>query len=545
MDKFNQFIRFLEERLNRRIWSIVSASVAFLGFCGAVVVGPASLLSPVFWVPGLLGLLFLAALWFRTLVAWIRRIDWKHAVGSGIAFAAFLVLLVLANVFLARRPIRVDLTSTRLYTLSPVSKQILKGLDEPVRIVFFRTPAGVNQSVADILRLYEKASRLVKVETVDPEEKPLLAKQYDLQSLPINNEPVYSTVFIEQAGRTEKVDGLTVDFVPNSQGGVQPMVDLDRELERKISSAIDRLRGPVKKIYFTAGHGEGDIASTEKTGFSRLRNYLSQENYDTDLFHPAVSASVPGDAALVVILDPRKRFEDREISVLDAYLRSGGRLLILANPGRPHGLNRLVKDWGFSFTSDTVVDPASCYWFQPAVPYVTRYGLHAAVENLAAASVFPEAGSLVRAETPPTDSAVKVRELVRTSDKSWGETEAITPEKKPTYTEGIDGKGPRTIGIAAETEVEGVTSGVIAFGDADFAANAFADLGSNLDLFLNCVNYLAAKKELSGIASRAGSRRTMTLGNSSIRFLFLISVVLLPASFLASGIVFFWRRRRR
>lgn len=529
-------------RIPKTPTTAVLAATAFLTLCAAVILGPASPATPWLWSASGLTLLLLALLRLEELLRLLRGVNWRTSLPASTVFAAFLGILVLANLIASRRPLRIDLTSERLYTLSPVSRAVLKELQEPVRITFFRTPNQANRTVEDILRLYTKASRLVSLETVDPTEKPGLAQRYDLQALPFGEGPLYSTIIIEHAGRTEKLEGLKVDFLPDYTRGMSPVVDYDRDLERKISSAIDRLRGPSRKVYFTAGHGEGDLDSPDRQGFSRLKNQIRQENYDIDTLHLAVSSGVPADASLVVILDPRRRFDDREIATLRAYLREGGRLLVLANPRRPHGLNRLLSEYGILLSDMTVYDPGSSYWFQAAIPYVTRYGLHPATEHLTAATVFPEAVAVLRAASAPSNT--RLRDIVRTSDRSWAEADPPGPDGRVAYDKERDLKGPVTLGLSSETPLDDQRSTeIVVFGDADFVANAFLDLGANLDLFLNTLNHLAGRRELSGIPSRASSRRLMILSNETVRFLFLVSVVLLPAAVLVAAAVLFLRRR--
>jgi len=530
---------FLRRYLKVKIWTIIAVCLIVVGISGTVIVGLSVPYSPFFWVSAVFAAFFLIVFHFNSIVDFFSSNILKD-IGSTTTFILFILILIFLNILASRRPIKIDLTSNRLYTISPVTKRILKEVKSPIRIIFFRTPSQINKNISDILRLYAKACRFIKIEEVDPEANPLLAKKYDLQSLPFNNEPVFSTIFIEQDGKTEKVDGLKVDFVPNYYGNFQPVVDIDRDLEKKITSAIDRLKKPVMKIYFTAGHGEGDLLSSEKNGYSRLKNYLSQENYDTDFFYPAMSHSVPSDASLIVILDPRKNFEEKELNLLEAYLETGGRILILVNPLRKTGLDLLTKKWGFYFSSGVVYDPGSCYWFQPAILYITRYGLHKVVENLNTASVLPEACDIVRLKD--SDPDIRIRELVRTSDRSWLELDL---NEKPSYDEKVDKKGPLVVALSAEKSVEGENGPeIMAFGDADFVANTFIDLGANLDLFLNCVNYLAGKKELADIKSREPLKRIMILSPASLRFVFLISVILIPLFFLVSGIFLFWKRRR-
>src|SRR4029077_13002174 len=95
------------------------------------------------------------------------------------------------------------------------------------------------QRFKDKLREYEYSSKQVSTEYVDPDKKPTLAAQNQVQQ--------YGTILFKYKGRRERI---TTDTEQDITTGI-----------------IKVVQGQQKKVYFTQGHGERDIASAERDGY--------------------------------------------------------------------------------------------------------------------------------------------------------------------------------------------------------------------------------------------------------------------------------------
>ena len=93
-----------------------------------------------------------------------QKISVKKNRDEKIDCAIFLVILILANLVGARAFLRKDLTSGKMYSISPASKELVKNLQEPMSVnVFFSSdlPApynSVDQYLRDILVEYKSAA---------------------------------------------------------------------------------------------------------------------------------------------------------------------------------------------------------------------------------------------------------------------------------------------------------------------------------------------------------------------------------------------------
>src|SRR5262249_34902830 len=114
--------------------------------------------------------------------------------------------------------------------------------------------------------------------------------------------------------------------------------------EQLVGGLLKVLRGETPRVLFTAGHGErapGDDAG----GIGRLVAALETENYRPEAIS-LLGDDIPGDAALVVVAGPRHDFLPGEIERLAAYLKRGGALLLLLEPGAIPNLSAFLASMG-------------------------------------------------------------------------------------------------------------------------------------------------------------------------------------------------------
>ena len=84
---------------------------------------------------------------------------------------------------------------------------------------------------------------------------------------------------------------------------------------------------------------------------------------------------------------------------------------------------------------------------------------------------------------------------------------------------------------------------IVAIGDSDFASNSYVGVAGNRDLFLNTVNWLAQQENLISVRPRDPQDRRVNLTAGQDRFIFLLTVLIIPGFVLLGGIQTWWRRR--
>jgi ABC-type uncharacterized transport system involved in gliding motility auxiliary subunit len=462
------------------------------------------------------------------------------AIGSIVLVAA---ILVGVNYIAKRQARRWDLTANQVFSLSDQTRKVLQSLDAPVHVRVFARSDDF-QRFRDRLTEYESVSKHVTVEYFDPDQKPTLASQFNVQS--------YGTVVFEYRGRTERAVG-----------------DGEQELTNALIKVV---QGTQRKVYFVQGHGEKDPTnSSDRSGFSEAKRALESDNFTVETLPLLQKGAVPEDATVVVVAGPKTDYLAPETDALRAYLRRGGKLLLLLDPPeKPDSppltnLLALAHEWGIAVGHDLIVDATGIGQLagiqSPVVPVALRYPSHPITENFNVMTAFPLARSVA-----PVSGGVGghyAQSFIETGEAAWAvadlkkvlETGQIQP--KP---DKADKTGPISIGAAVSApaaEAPADAAGakkesndarkpetrVAAIGDSDFATNRMLGVQGNRDLFLNTVNWLAQQENLIAIRPREPDDRRITMTAEQQRWLFWWSVVLLPALLFAGGVWTWWRRR--
>jgi len=156
-------------------------------------------------------------------------------------------------------------------------------------------------------------------------------------------------------------------------------------------------------------------------------------------------------------------------------------------------------------------------------------------------------------ETP--DSGVSASVLMRTGKSAWGETDFELIDRGKAVKDENDYVGPVPLAAIATRKPSPLhptasaggayEESLVVIGDSDFAANGSFHLSGNADFFLNVIDHLTQAKTLIAVRPKSGLGDRLLLTENQGRFIFLVSIVLLPLSVLGCGATVWLRRRRR
>jgi ABC-type uncharacterized transport system involved in gliding motility auxiliary subunit len=455
-----------------------------------------------------------------------ERIAVASSATAGLVLAVALAGMV--NWLGYRHYLRGDWTSSKIYSLSDKTTNVLKGIKDDVRVVVLMTPSTpLFTETKELLSRYEAVSPKLKVEFIDPDRDPLRTKQL-AQEFGVS---AANTVVFAAADRKKYVtsDQLADYDYSGMQMGQPPKLKGFKGEEQFTSAILGVVSPKVPKIYFVTGHGERDPDSAAEDGMSQLRELLKRDQ--------------------LLIAGPKTPLTDVEKSTLSGYLEKGGRALVLLDPvlakqQRPSGLEEFLKAYGVLVNDDLVIDPArKLPFFDLSAVYVSDFRSHPAVDGLQGLAVLlPVARSVTTVSAPGATSTI----LLTTSDKGWGETNldrlVATGQAEK---DAKDTPGPVSLGVAAQSEKDKDKGWrLVAFGNSAFATNAQIANAGNVNLALNAVNWLAKQEQALGIAARSPEQVQLFLSAAQMRNVFLISLVGLPVLAIALGVAVWWRRRR-
>lgn len=435
----------------------------------------------------------------------------------------FLGLLVSIQMIAGRYNARLDLTIQQKFTLSPRSQKILRELKEDVLVMaFVQSDRPENFFLEDLLGRMQDLSPRFQYNIIDMNKNPAIAREYKASQ--------YGTVVFESRGVRKGT------LLASGENDV-------------ISTLLQVTRETEKKVYFLDGHGEGDIDNAyPNLGFSKFAAALTDEFYRTEKLLLGENTSIPADASVVVLLGPKADLLPDELQSLDTYIKTGGALFALIDPGAPASVVAFLERYGFELPDAVAVDPGRRLYAGELLTFRASptTEAHQMIISVNAPPIFSLA-RVVRAFG--NREGVLARPILRTSASGWGSTDtALLVEGHSEFDPERDLAGPVVIaGEIAYEQDNGLGAQLLVFGDSDIANNKLFEQGGNKDLLVNAVNWLA--EDIGQMAARPEAQETgrhqWILSALQVSWVRWVSVVVMPAFFFVLGISIFVLRRRQ
>ncbi len=332
---------------------------------------------------------------------WKNRKNLKRS--HWLEMGAMVLIVVFANIIGHYFFARLDLTSEKRYTLSKSTKQMLKGVDEPVLFRVYlegEFPADfkrLQNETKEMLNQFRAYNHNIEYEFVNPNNfdnreeqqvfyQKLASKGIQPTQIQVNGENGVTTQILIPAadvfyrGRETSVQLLQsqkyVDEADLLNNSIQ-------NLEYTLSSAIRGLsRGMKQSIGFLQGHGElsgGVLYDIQRS----LQEFYSLDYVTIDGKIQALTAHRQSgeDSSysfynlydLLIIAKPTKPFSEQDLYILDQYIMYGGKVLwlvdaldadldSLASRGQaiatrfPLGLDEMLFNYGVRLNPDIVMD---------------------------------------------------------------------------------------------------------------------------------------------------------------------------------------------
>lgn len=297
---------------------------------------------------------------------------------GAVGILATLVVLVLLNAAVNTVRVRADLTSEKLYTLSPGTRELLQALNRDVTLRFYfsrsadAAPIAFKQygnRILDLLREYESLSGgRVRLEVLDPEpdsDAEEWALRYGLSASRLDPSGNAAPVFLGLVA----LSGARQSAIPFFSPGDEPQLEylLSRAIYEATASQKPKLGviSPLPVMGSTAMFAGGQDAWIF---ISELRASAELTELSSDL------VDIPHDIDTVLVIYPRN-LSDSVLYALDQFVLRGGRLFALEdpqcltdmnaqsrefrNPMESRGdLNKLTSAWGITMDASRVVaDP--------------------------------------------------------------------------------------------------------------------------------------------------------------------------------------------
>lgn len=455
---------------------------------------------------------------------------------NGVFYLLFVLVIGLLGYFGREFKFESDWTYGARNSLSLPTQALLQSLDKPLTfIAYIPDRPDLEAELRKMAGKYQRIKADTSIEFVNPDLDPARAKQDGIQYA--------GQLAIHLGDRSEVVEATGEDIIAN---------------------AIQRMsRGGERLVVFLEGHGERNPLAQESTGMSQLVANLQRNGFSIQPHNLVRTQSLPQNASFVVIASPQQDLLPGEADVLKQYVEQGGNLLWLQDPGGLHGLQPLEELLGLQIYDGTVVDANQALQQllginHPAVIPIVDYGKSEVVQKLTGMqTVFPFATMVARdPQAGGKDGSLvwQADEFLMTLPTSWLESSGSL-EGAVKFDEGSgDQAGPLPIGVV-ETRTLEASDGqpdakpreqrVAVIGDSDFMLNSFIGQGANLDLATSLFNWLSADDKLLEIPVIRAPDTQLDIGETTGFVLAVFFLFVLPLGLLLTGLLIWWRRRKR
>ena len=448
------------------------------------------------------------------------RARFASAVQSVLVLVAAVLVAFLSTRFGFER----DLSHENGASLSPASVALLKSLDAPVEIVSYASKqGGLRAIIADFVDRYRRAKPDVSLRFVDPDADP--------EAMRAAGVSVDGELDIRYKERSERLKVLS---------------------ETELSNVLLRLSRTRERIVaFLEGDGERQPLGKANADLGTFIAGLADRGLRAVPLPLANTGKVPENADLVVIANPRVALAPAVANELVDYVERGGNLLWLTEPDENAGLDALAKALSIRVLPGTVVDASGSAFGlgDPSFVALAKYPPHAITKGFLLTTLLPQPAALAQLADPHWD----LKSILRSSDKSWNETGHIPKagETADTIRQDADAgeiPGPLDLGFALSRispRPDRKEQRVVVIGDGDFLSNSFLGNGGNRELGQRVFDWLAGDDDQINVPDKSAPDRTLALSQAELGALSVVFLVGLPLVLAASGMLIWWRRRRR
>lgn len=417
-----------------------------------------------------------------------------------------------------------DLTANQRHSLSTNSIELLATLDKTITVHAYATDDVTKQAIKEIISRYQKTKTDFVLRMLNPDIDIEQIKQDGV----VMNKPFAFVIYYNN--RMEHIDSLS---------------------EQSISNALLRLnRRDSQQVVFLSGHGERDINANDNRAYSSLNQQLTEMGFNLQTIN-LLENSLPEDTQLLVIASPSNQYLNGEINHIEDYIKNGGNLLWLTEPGSLYGLDKVAVTLGLQLQAGVIIDNdlelRNTLGIQhPAILPVTEYFPHIITNTIRYNTLFPIARGISPLSTDNTINNWQTEVLFNSSAKSWTEADGLQEEMVFNSDAG-DVAGPITIAVALHRKKENKEGSqrMVVIGDSDFLSDTYIGAGANLSLGLNIFNWLIGDDDFISVEVKPAADTKLVLSDTQLAIIGFGFFLVIPLLLLVIGFRIWHLRKNR
>ncbi len=492
----------------------------------------------------------------------------KNKAGLGVNAVIIAGILAALNFFSYQIFYTVDLTQNKDYSISAVTKQTVKNLDDIVNIKLYFSTAlpsqyiNLPQEVGDILAGYAAYSGgKIKYEFIDPKDDQNLAKELQFKGIP---QLQFNVLEKDKYEVVNGYLGASIQYADKSE--VIPVIQDTNNLEYLITSKIKKLTSKdTPTVGLVASNGTLSPDNDIKRAKKELETIYKVETVDL------TAGEVSKGIKTLVFAGPKQEFSNAEQKIIDKFVMDGGSVLFLVDGVKVEnnlqasanqlGLDKLFESYGLRLNKNLVLDTSSgiasfnqgFVTFNinyPFWPKIVKGGFNkdsvavAKLESL----VLPWVSSIDVLKDKA--SGANFSYLVKSSGDSWTQSEPFNLSPQQQLAKGKPAQYDLAVAVNGKLQSpfgNGSTDRgrVILVGDSDFLRDNLLDSGDSLIFFQNLVDTLTLDEDLINIRAKGIAARPLGELSDSARVSYrYLNVFGLTVLVLAFGLWRYYARRR-
>jgi len=461
----------------------------------------------------------------------------KYKFVSSVAIAIAVVLVIVVNVFVSvlnnKLPLKIDLTSNKMYELSDKTKEYLKNYDTPVDIYILAGESEQDGNIRTVLDKYATANKNINVTNINMTSNPTFGKKYitDGKSLQSNS-------VIVDGGDKFKTYTMTELYGVNAQTGQYTSLNV----ENKITSALKYVSSETQqKAYLIKGHNEIAVDGA--------KTKLESENFEVGEVN-TLTDDIPSDANMLIVAKPTADFSKEEITKLDSYLQKGGNIQVYLDVDSKNLTNLydyLKSSWGIGVSDNLVIETdtsksvsLSGSSMSLVVPNVKSYEFtDSIIDNQRTLAYFPY--SRLITQEFESNGDISVTPVLTSSEKAYTTSNYENVSKVGGEQDGeypvselsVDAKHASSVYVSGNTMLLTI--------DETTLTNNYGL--ANYDYFMNLTNFMIGNEESFTVDEKTLVNNVITLSDLGQKIIFAFVVIIIPITVLIIGLVIWIKRR--
>ena len=463
--------------------------------------------------------------------------------------AIIITIFIAINVALQKMELTpIDFSQDKLYSLSNESKERVKNIQKDVNIYF--VGYSEDNHYIDLAKQYKKVNERIIVEAVDINNRPDLAKKYDI--------PSDSQGIIIECEQKSKV--LTENDLVTYDMTTYETIDI---AEEKFTSSISSVASEfIPKVYFLEGYSDFSLSNN----MQYLSAFMQNEINEVNTLNVLSVGKIPDDCDTLVILTPSKDFDDIATNAILDYINLGKNILWL-NAAQTRSMdlpnvNKILSLYGVNPFEIGIIretdDGKMAMGSQDVIMPEVQYSSVLKDVSSGTGAIFINTTKINIDDSKLYELKVEKTDLMLASEKSYFRSNFNI--KKDEITE-EDQKGEFLVGVLLEKTIQdadeendkkAIKSKLIIYGENYFASDAqiipnsyytAIQLAQNKDVVLNSIAYLVDRPE-DIVARKSTGQVTYTATEKQDKII-RITIFSVPAIIILIGIIVWIKRKNK